>query len=40
MYNNQETFLINQINDSTLESIFLCEDRSIRYNISIESIDT
>ncbi len=22
MYNNQETFLINQINDSTLESIF------------------
>ncbi len=24
----------------TLESIFLCEDRSFRYNISIESIDT
>ncbi len=24
----------------TLESIFLCEDRSFRYNFSIESIDT
>ncbi len=36
-------FLINKISGkkkSTLESIFLCEDRSFRYNISIESIDT